>query len=296
MIAISSEDQETGIGNNGTNISFNYYDGIPETSLLQTISNNHLMINLKQLFKRDDKTKEKSLNNITQILNDDETNINDINILVWTMVYPKLVISESKFVRILANNITFDILNYIKINRLKNLTPYYKDLLPVFIFTLQDSDRSVVYNSKKLLNQLFDNDEAKIDNLYNNFKVSLLKIIYNLTFIETEETLNNFDFAKLDKDSLNSIKSKHIALVSSAIKLLSTLIQKNDESFLLDNEYLSAILVNEKLYDTIGINFIEIEGTNGLLSLIELIVIINDKLSKKDYENKKMFWKVIKKH
>ena len=295
MIAISSEDQETGIGNNGTNISFNYYDGIPEASLLQTITNNHLMINLKQLFKRDDKTKEKSLNNITQILKDDETNINDINILVWTMVYPKLVISESKFVRNLANNITFDILNYIKINRLKNLTPYYKDLLPVFIFTLQDSDRSVVYNSKKLLNHLFDNDEAKIDNLYNNFKVSLLKIIYNLTFIETEETLNNFDFTKLDKDSLNSIKSKHIALVSSAIKLLATLIQKNDESFLLDNEYLSAILVNEKLYDTIGINFVELEGTNGLLSLIELIIIINNKLSKKNYENKRMFWKSNKK-
>lgn len=294
MIFISKEDSEFGIGSNGINISFNYYDGIPDPSLLQTISDNNLMINLKQLFKKDDKTKEKALNNIALIFEEDPKNINDISILIWSMIYPKLLISNSKFIKHLANEITFTILNHIKTNKLKNLTSYYKDLLPLFVFSLQDVEKSVAFSSKKLLSQLFDNDATKIDNLYLTFKVNLIKIVYFLTFVETEETLYNFDLTKMDKDSLNSIKVRHSSLITSVLKLLSLVIHKNDQSFLMENEYMSAILNNEQIYSMISIKSVENNGKNGLVGLIELIFFINEKFEK-DVNAKIRFWKLHKK-
>ncbi|XBW38026.1 hypothetical protein QEN19_003611 [Hanseniaspora menglaensis] len=294
MIEISAQDQDNGIGNNGTNISFNYYDGIPDTNLLQTISNNSLSMSFKQLFKKDDTTKEKALNNIVQLLKEDTTVINDINVLVWSMIYPKMIISESRFVKNLANDITFNILNFIKNKKLKNLASYYKDLLPVLIFTLQESDKTVVYNSKKLLYQLFDNDETKIDNLYVNLKVNLMKIVYHLTFVETSETLYNFDGSRLDKEALNSISLKHATLINSAIKLLTVIIHKNDISILKDNEYLNTVLTNEQIYESISIKYVENTGKNGFMSLIELIIVLNNRF-KQNNDLKKVFWKTNKK-
>lgn len=294
MTSILREDSEFGIGSNGTNISFNYYDGIPDASLLHTISDNNLMINLKQLFKKDDKTKEKALNHIASIFEEDPEKIDDISILIWSMIYPKLLISNSKFIKHLANEITFAILNYIKTKKLKKLTSYYKDLLPLFVFSLEDVEKSVAFSSKKLLNLLFDKDAKKIDNLYLTFKLSFIKIVYFLTFVETEETLYNFDVTRMDKDSLKSIKSRHSSLITSALKLLSLVIHNNDESFLIENEYMDAILNNEHLYSMISIKSVENNGKYGLVSLIELIFFINEKLD--ETANAKIaFWKLHKK-
>lgn len=177
MSEIYIEDQHLGIGNNGTNISFNYFDALPDNSLLSNIKDANLLLNIKQLFKKDDTTKEKALNKILELLNSNTDLIKeDINILVWSMIYPKLVISGSKNVTILANEVATVILKYVKENKLKQLLPYFQDLFPILIFGISDLDKKVSRATKQNLNSLFNNEQSKIDGLYQHFRVICLEL------------------------------------------------------------------------------------------------------------------------
>ena len=294
MSDIYIEDQHLGIGNNGTNISFNYFDALPDNSLLSNIKDANLLLNIKQLFKKDDTTKEKALNKILELLNSNTDLIKeDINILVWSMIYPKLVISGSKNVTILANEVATVILKYVKENKLKQLLPYFQDLFPILIFGISDLDKKVSRATKQNLNSLFNNEQSKIDGLYQHFRVNLLRIVYSILCIETEETLYNFDSSSKESEFINSIKNRHINLKISAINLLTELIEKNDYKFIIDNEYLQEIMTNKEMYEMLTMKFIQKYGINGPKAILRLTILIVSKKTKvNNKELRTEYWSV----
>jgi E3 ubiquitin-protein ligase listerin len=302
MSEIYIEDQNLGIGNNGVSISFNYFDSLPDNSLLSNIKDPNLLLNIKQLFKKDDTTKEKALNKILEMISMNPSFItDDINLLVWSMIYPKLIVSGSKNVTTLANEITTIIIKHVKDNKIKNLLPYFQDLFPILIFGMSDLDKKVSRAAQMNLNTLFNNDQQKIEGLYQHFKINLIKISYSLFCIETEETLYNYDASLKEADFIKSIKSNHINLKISAINLLCELVEKNDYSFIDGNEYFEEIMTNKEMYEMLTMKFIQNHGINGSKAILRLFILINAKLSGKNEEywssssNKKIL-KLVSKH
>ena len=85
MFADSSGDD---LGYNGFPVSLNYFSGLPDVSSLE---NSNLVVIFKSLMKKDSITKEKSLNDFSNII--DEELVKDENLIVsWLQMYPKLAI------------------------------------------------------------------------------------------------------------------------------------------------------------------------------------------------------------
>lgn len=287
MSEIFIEDQNLGIGNNGVSISFNYFDSLPDSSLLSNINDPNLLLSIKQLFKKDDTTKEKALNKILEIISMNASLItDDIILLVWTMIYPKLIVSGSKNVTTLASEVTTIIIKHVKDNKIKNLLPYFQDLFPMLIFGMSDLDKKVSRAAQINLNTLFNNEQNKIDGLYQHFKTNLIKISYSLLCIETEETLFNYDASLKEADFVKSIKSNHINLKISAINLLCELIEKNGYNFIDGNEYFVEIMTNKELYEMLTMKFIQNYGISGSKAILRLFILINKKLS----VNREEYW------
>lgn len=287
MSEIYIEDQNLGIGNNGVSISFNYFDSLPDSSLLSNIKDPNLLLNIKQLFKKDDTTKEKALNKILEMISMNTSFItDDINLLVWTMIYPKLIVTGSKNVTTLANDITTIIIKHVKDNKIKNLLPYFQDLFPILLFGMSDLDKKVNRAAQMNLNTLFNNDQQKLEGLYQHFKINLIKIPYSLLCIETEETLYNYDASLKETDFIKSIKNNHINLKISAINLLYELVEKNDYKFIDGNEYFVEIMTNKEMYEMLTMKFIQNYGINGSKAILRLFILINTKLS----QNKEEYW------
>ncbi|SGZ40294.1 uncharacterized protein HGUI_02494 [Hanseniaspora guilliermondii] len=287
MSEIYIEDESLGIGNNGVSLSFNYFDSLPDSTLLSNIKDPNLLLNVKQLFKKDDTTKEKALSKILEMISMNSCLITeDINILVWTMIYPKLIVAGSKNVTILANETTTIIIKHVKDNKIKNLLPYFQDLFPILIFGMSDLDKKVTRATQMNLITLFNNDQKKIESLYQHFKINLIKISYSLLCIETEETLFNYDASLKEADFIKSIESNHIDLKISAINLLCELVEKNDFDFINDNEYFVEIMTNKEMYEMLTMKFIQNYGINGPKAILRLLILINTRVS----QNKEVFW------
>lgn len=91
------------LGYNGFPISLNYFTALPDPNHLH---DGNATIIFKSLLKKDAITKEKSLNDLVKFIdNESSGGVEDLLIISWLQMYPKLAIDDSRNVRLLAHQV-----------------------------------------------------------------------------------------------------------------------------------------------------------------------------------------------
>lgn len=204
------------LGFNGFEVSLNYISGIPDPNI---VANSQLKLIFRSLMKRDELTKEKALNELVNFV-DDEKNLaelkDDLVLITWIQLYPKIATSESKTVRSLSHQAHTMLISRLK----KTIMKYLKDSVPVLLTGLFDMDSSVVNSTRKNLLACFNNDQSKVDNLWVIFQTQILNFIEQVLNIEKVETLSDDRVVAAAEATL-----KYLRLVNATISIFNNLLQ-----------------------------------------------------------------------
>lgn len=151
---------DLGLGHNGVRISLNYFDGLPDPSLLNSLYSNELKLIFKSLLKRDETTKEKALMDLSNLISDFNQNeyfFNDIFLLCWSQIYAKLIISDYKVIRLQSHQITIMLVKSLR----KKISKFLKDFIPLILLGTCELDYSVSKPSLNELTECFNKESSK---------------------------------------------------------------------------------------------------------------------------------------
>lgn len=254
-----------GLGHNGVKISLNYFDGIPESALINALESNEIKLIFKSLLKRDETTKERACADLLKLLNDYKSNEyifdNDIFSLCWSQVYAKLLMSESKIIRSQSHQITTTLIRVLN----KRISKFLKDLIPLVLMGTCDTDASVTKSTKLYLSEAFNHNPKKIHTLWTAFHEQILNLVKEAIVIENEGTLSDERYVNKE----NSILRYH-RVMTSAILLLNNLVRINHDHM---GDYKStyrAILKEESLW-----KLLNLKDTNNLKTYEALLQLLN---------------------
>lgn len=166
------------LGYNDFPVSLNYITALPDVSL---IPNPDIVVIFKSLSKKDPKTKEKALQELLGV-----TDVEDMTIISWIQMYPKLALDNSRVVRLLCHQIQE---RFLSIVGGKAFSKYLKSSLPIWLMGLYDTDKSVSSTAFKTLSSTFDSE--KLEKTWMIFKEQIINLIATIINIETEETLSD---------------------------------------------------------------------------------------------------------
>ena len=166
------------LGYNDFPVSLNYITALPDVSL---IPNPDIVVIFKSLSKKDPKTKEKALQELLGV-----TDVEDMTIISWIQMYPKLALDNSRVVRLLCHQIQE---RFLSIVGGKAFSKYLKSSLPIWLMGLYDTDKSVSSTAFKTLSSTFDSE--KLEKTWMIFKEQIINLITTIINIETEETLSD---------------------------------------------------------------------------------------------------------
>ncbi|QLQ81843.1 hypothetical protein HG537_0G00970 [Torulaspora globosa] len=238
-----------GFGHNGVKLSFNYFDGFPEPSLLNSLASNDLKLIFKSLLKRDETTKEKALNDLLELVENyyRETEAlfdSDIFFLCWSQVYPKLLVSESRTIRMTSHLVTSKLVKLLN----KKISKFLRDVMPLLLLGTCDTDSSVSKACDTCLKYIFDCNMSKINSLWSVFQEDILKITKELVVIENEETISDDRFVGKE-DSLLRFNR----LITSAMQLLTKLFSSGGFDVTKYEEITHDILISESLWQLLSL-------------------------------------------
>ncbi|SSD58365.1 uncharacterized protein SCODWIG_00126 [Saccharomycodes ludwigii] len=266
-----------GLGNNGVKITLNYFDGIPDQSLIGSLTSNDIILCFKSLLKRDDTTKEKALLDLKKIISDNgDNNSNpdvhsDITLLLWTQIYAKLIVCDSKNIRVLSHEITCIFINCWN----KKISKFLKDLIPILLSGVYDPENIVSKNCIQFINFTFKHDLKKIQMLWKLFMPQICKFIHEIVVSESQNTLSDEKYMSKDESM-----TRYNRLTVCAICMGSHLLKNfPDES--LENEQFMECIESGILWDFIKKSRLESAGAKIIQYLFTFISIL--------YSNTKYF-------
>lgn len=233
---------ETGLGNNGFEVSLNYITGVPDPNHL--LCSNTLKLAFKSLMKRDINTKEKSITHMLEYIKENPSELNDdLVIITWVQLYPKLSIDDSKKVRSLSHQIQSQFV----LSLGKSYAKYLKDTIGIWLSGLYDSDRSTSKICKESIHIAFGGKVEKISNLWKIFTIQILNYSNQVLAYETKDTLSDERFCSNDESEAKYLR----VLQSSILLIVNTLNEINSIDTLNDNtiNLLKNIFSQESLYD-----------------------------------------------
>ena len=244
---LQAHDNDFGLGHNGVRISLNYFDGIPDQSLLNALPNNYLKLYFKSLLKRDNTTKEKALSELLSSLDGEvdgkESQFgNDIFLLCWSQVYAKTVVNESKNVRVSGHLLTIKLISLLQ----KKVNKFLRDFIPLILLGTCDLDPVVSKSCIENLKSCFDNNEKKLNSLWSVFSGEILDLVREITVVESRDTLSDERYTSKEETEF-----KYNRILSAAIGLLLNVIERsfNTEQFHTeDKEKLVTILHSDSLW------------------------------------------------
>lgn len=241
--AFGSSTLETGLGNNGFEVSLNYITGIPDPNHL--LCSNTLKLAFKSLMKRDVNTKEKSITHMLEYIKENPSELNDdLVIITWVQLYPKLSIDDSKKVRSLSHQIQSQFV----LSLGKLYAKYLKDTIGIWLSGLYDTDRSTSKICKESIYIAFGSNIEKISNLWKIFTIQILNYSNQVLTYETKDTLSDERFCSNDESEAKYLR----VLQSSILLVVNTLNEINSIDMLNDNiiNLLKNIFNQKSLYDS----------------------------------------------
>lgn len=223
-------DNDFGLGHNGARLSLNYFDGIPEQNLLNSLGNNTLRLIFKSLLKRDDTTKEKALSDLNTLIDEDistnqgkESQFNDdIFLICWSQIYAKLVTNEVKSIRNYGNSFTIKLITLLG----KSVSKFLKDYIPFILLGTCDTDVAVSKNCSEEFKLCFNNDSGKLQALWKVFEEQILSLAKEILINETIDTISDQRYVAKEEAAF-----KYNRLSTSAVNLLLATVSMNTETY-----------------------------------------------------------------
>ncbi|GME80364.1 unnamed protein product [Ambrosiozyma monospora] len=239
----------TGLGQNGFEVSLNYFTGIPDPNILTCSPELKLIV--KSLLKRDISTREKGMQEFLTYLKEHTDELNDdLLIITWCQLYAKLSIDISKNVRSIAHQVQSLFVTTLG----KHYAKYLKDTIGSWLSGTFDSDRTVSKTCISSLDSAF-NSKAKLAALWKIFNTQILNYAYQVFAFETKDTLSDERFTGKDESN-----AKYNMVILSSIQLFSQVlleadqqkIELNDTSRdivtkILDNENFQSLFTTKEL-------------------------------------------------
>lgn len=173
------------LGSAGLDVTLNYFTNQPD---FLSVSNADLAIIFKSLSKKDPKTKEKALNDLLSIIEEKSTEFDDIAVVCWVKLYPKIALDNSKDVRAMTHQIQGTLL---KILGSKRYGKYLKITMPIWLMGTMDPDKSVSRTAARLLLDNFQGDETKFEKVWEIFEEQIINLVGSVATIESPETLSD---------------------------------------------------------------------------------------------------------
>lgn len=231
MVAFNSN-QHTGLGTNGFEVSLNYITAIPDPNVL--LCSNTLKLNFKSLLKRDPSTKEKSITSMLQYIKENPAEINeDLTVITWVQLYPKLSIDDSKKVRATSHLIQSQFV----LSLGKSYSKYLKDTIGIWIAGLFDPDKSVSKSCVESFTIGFPNKANIVSTLWKLFIEQILNFCHQIIVLETEHTLSDERFATNDESEakyLRMLKVSILMIVHSFNELSMLDLTENVSNLIID--------------------------------------------------------------
>ncbi|CAI1681836.1 hypothetical protein SEUBUCD646_0M03850 [Saccharomyces eubayanus] len=256
---------DLGLGHNGVRISLNYFDGSPDPSLLNSLSSNELKLIFKSLLKRDETTKEKALTDLSNLIDGFKQNgylFDDILLLCWSQVYAKLIVSDSKGIRLQSHQITLKLVKTLK----KKISKFLKDFIPLILLGTCELDYSVAKPCCNELMDCFNNDPAKINALWIVFQEQLLDLIKEIVVNENEETISDERYSTKEESGF-----RYQRIMASAVLLLIKLLVHNKDISEHKSSY-KAILSDESIWKLLNLK--NSQNTKTYESVIQLMDVL----------------------
>lgn len=303
MSAFTSDTAASGdLGFDGFPVSLNYFTAVPDATFL---SDPNVAIIFKSLLKKDSITKEKSLNDLNSYIseiNNKSVFEDDLVIISWVQLYPKLAIDNSRNVRILSHKIHS---LYLEIIGGKAFSKYLKSSMPIWLQGIYDNDKTVANSTYKYLLNSFQNDKEKVDTkIWIIFLEPIVNYITSVITSETHESLSDQRYIK-EVDS----QAKYERVLNGGLMMLIKIIQLMNSNDLKDYEsviFQIELIINlEKLWDYFG-KSIEHQDTMNLplfktyLILLKTIFSVSNETNEpsallKSLSNVKSLYKLISK-
>ena len=252
------------LGYEGFPVTLNYFTGLPDPSIIHSPT---LVIIFKSLLKKDSITKERSLNDLIQALDNPEHSESfqdDLTIISWIQMYPKLAIENSRTVRALAHQVQG---KFLKIVGGKAFSKYLKSSIPIWLQGLFDNDKTVSTSTMKSLMDSFQNDKSKVDKLWLIFYDQIVNYCTTCISSETHESLSDQRYIK-ELDSF----VKYDRILNGSIQLLIKLMSLENET-----SEIERLLLQERLWDYLGSSInddtLNLNLFKSLLALVKSIFV-----------------------
>ncbi|KSA02047.1 uncharacterized protein AC631_02189 [Debaryomyces fabryi] len=220
----ASERSGGDLGYNGFPVSLNYFTALPDPTILH---NPNVTIIFKSLSKKDSITKEKSLNEFIQLLDDNENTsvvVDELLILSWIQLYAKLAIDNSRSVRILSHQAQSRILGIVGG---KAFSKYLLSSIPIWLQGLYDNDKLVSSSTYKTLLQSFQDNKERVDSkIWITFHEPIINYIVTVVTLENHKSMSDQRYTK-EADSF----AKYERVLNGSVMMLNKVI-----SLINDNE------------------------------------------------------------
>lgn len=208
----------TGLGNNGIEVSLNYITGIPNPDHL--LCSNTLKLAFKSLLKRDVHTKQKSIISLLEYIKENSSELdNDLVIITWIQMYPKLAIDDSSKVRSCSHQIQSQFV----LSLGKKYAKYLRDTIGIWLAGLFDTDRATARTCRESICDSFGNNEEKVTNLWKIFITQIVQYSHEVIVCESKDTLSDDKFSTKEE-----IESKYIRVTQASISLLVNALSHSD--------------------------------------------------------------------
>lgn len=209
-MAFFGDSKHTGLGTNGFEVSLNYITGIPDPNHL--LCSNTLKLAFKSLLKRDASTKEKSISTLLDYITENPNELDDdLVIITWVQLYPKLAIDDSKKVRSTSHQVQSQFVH----NLGKKYAKYLRDTIGVWLAGLFDTDRSASKICRESINFSFGNNQEKISNIWKVFALQIFHYSHQMIAFETKDTISDERFSSRDES-----EAKYVRVLQAAILLM----------------------------------------------------------------------------
>lgn len=227
------------IGYNGFPVLLSYFTALPDPNV---ISSPHVTVIFKSLMKRDSTTKEKSLNELQAIFNQQsKQELRDEGIIqCWIQIFAKLAFDNSRNVRLSALKVQA---SYLQLMGGKAFSKYLKSSLPIWLSLEYDADKQISTVAYSSLVDSFGDKERVDSKIWEIFHSEILHFIEASLFYETKKTLSD-ERNTTDDDSV----AKHERIINGSLNLLNKLVVLVNQGMSIDYSF-DDLLDNESLWE-----------------------------------------------
>ncbi|KAJ6447290.1 sorting nexin-41 [Purpureocillium lavendulum] len=194
---------------------------LAEPPSFAAVSDPNLVVSLKNVLKKDSTTKAKALEDLLQHVqahpHDQGGGVEEALLAIWTQIYPRISIDNSRRVRELSHTIQFELLKSAR----KRMERHLPKVVGAWLSGLYDRDRVVARAANEGLSS-FLNTPEKVSGFWHKCRAQILD--YALEAIqETRDTLSD-ERSTTAEDA----EAKYFRVVAASLSLVLELLQLRD--------------------------------------------------------------------